>query len=75
MTDAAFLELLASYEAALETGTRNVTLARALAHLHLFETLPPQDVISEYLAQVDRDEARLNQLREKVKQFRKRINK
>jgi len=69
MTDAAFLELLASYAAALAAARRSLTIARTLAEAHRSGLRPPEFILDAYLVTIDRDEAQLAVLREKVQQF------
>lgn len=69
MTDAAFLELLASYAAALAAARRSLTMARTLAEAHRSGLRPPEFILDAYLVTIDRDEAQLAVLREKVQQF------
>lgn len=66
MTDAAFLELLASYEAALKAATRSLTIARTLAEAHRSGLHPPEVILEAYLATIERDEAQLAELRKKL---------
>ena len=65
MNDAAFLELLASYEAALDVAHRSMTIAQVLAEGHRDGVPPPDALIDAYLARADRDAAQLWALRQK----------
>ena len=71
--DSAFLELLTSCEAALNTAKRSVTIARALADGCRYGLHPPEDVVDAYLACADRDEAQLADLREKIDEIKGRL--
>ena len=73
MNDAAFLELLASCEAALSAAKRSVTIARALAEGCCAGVRPPDDVVEAYLACAHRDEAHLADLRDKIDQLKGRL--
>ena len=68
--DAAYLELLASYEAALEASSRSVTIARTLIAGLLNRQHPPDDVVRAYNLQIERDEALVAELRGKARQFK-----
>jgi hypothetical protein len=70
MSDVAFLELLASFEAALNTATRSVTIAQALAVGYRTGVRPPEVVLDAYFASFERDQAQLVALREKAQQFK-----
>ncbi len=70
MTEAALLELLASYESALSLASRSLTIARALAEGHRSGLRPPDDIIEAYLARVDYDAAQLIELRGKISQYK-----
>lgn len=70
MSDAALLELLACYEAALRAATRSLAIARALGEAHRSSLRPPEGILDAYLATIERDEARLVELRERVAQFK-----
>ena len=70
MTDVAFLELLASCEAALDASQRSVTIARTLISGLLNGQHPPDDVVRAYALQAEQDEALVTALREKVSQFK-----
>jgi hypothetical protein len=70
MTDDAFRELLASYEAALEAARRSTTLARTLAEGYRSSQRPPEDVIEAYLARINDEEAKLAELRNMVTHFK-----
>ena len=48
MTDAAFLELLASCEAALNVADGSMTIARALAQAHRDGVPPPDTLVDAY---------------------------
>ncbi|HUE89815.1 MAG TPA: hypothetical protein VMO26_27370 [Vicinamibacterales bacterium] len=70
MPEAAFLELLASFEAALNAATRSVTIAQALAEGYRTGVRPPEVVLDAYFASFERDQVQLAALREKVLQFK-----
>ena len=70
MTDAAFLELLASFEAALDVANREMTMSRALADGYRSGVFPPEVVLDAYLVSCQRDADHLSVLREKLQQFR-----
>ena len=72
MTDAAYLELLANYEAALRAATRSLTIARTLAEAHRSALRPPEVILDAYFATVERDEAQVADLREHVQRFKSR---
>ena len=63
MSDAAFLELLASYEAVLDLADGNMSIARTLAEAHNYGVRPPDGLVNAYLARVDHDAAKLGELR------------
>lgn len=68
--DAAYLELLASYEAALDAPNRTMRIAQAFADAHASGRRLPETVATAYCAQLDRDDEQLGDLREKVPQFK-----
>ena len=70
MTDTAYLELLASYEAALDAADRSLIIVRELTDGLLDGQLPPADAVRAHALQVDRDTAQLTELRTKVQQFK-----
>jgi hypothetical protein len=70
MTDAAYLELLASYEAALDAAQRSLTIAQALTEAHRNGRPLPEAVIVVYASNLERDEASLTELREHVQRFK-----
>jgi hypothetical protein len=70
MTDATHIELLASFEAALETASRSLAIARSLAEGYRSGVRPPDVVLDAYLTSFERDAARLADLREKVQQIK-----
>ena len=64
--DTAYQELLASYEAALETAKRSLTIARELADAQQDGRRLPEAVITAYRASIARDEDTWQALRGKV---------
>jgi hypothetical protein len=70
LAESTFLELLASYEAALDAAQRSITITRKLAEGLLSGQHPPDDVIREYAAQAAEDEERLAELRGRMALFR-----
>jgi hypothetical protein len=70
MTDASHLELLASYEEALEAARRSLTIARELAEAHRSGQRPHEAALTTYLASIERDEDTVQGLRAKVAQFK-----
>jgi hypothetical protein len=70
MSEAAFLELSASYDAAVKMATRSLAIARALAEAHRSGLTPPDGILEAYLATLDRDEAQLATMRERVQRLR-----
>jgi hypothetical protein len=70
MSDAAFAELLASYEAAVEAAQRNITITRTLAEGLLSGQRPPDDVVREYALQARDDDDRVAELRARIALFR-----
>jgi hypothetical protein len=72
MTDTAFLELLASCEAALDAADRSLRIARALADGCRSRLHPPDDVLEAYLVCVERDEVHLKELSTRVEQLKGR---
>jgi hypothetical protein len=70
MADAAFLELLASFESALGVANRGMTVARALADGYRSGVFPPEVVLDAYLVSFQRDAAQLGELREKLQHFK-----
>ena len=70
MPDTAYLELLVSYEAALEAAQRCLLIARTLTEAHRSGLRPAEASLDVYLASVERDEAQLAELREKLRQFK-----
>jgi hypothetical protein len=68
--DVEFLELLAGFEASLAAAKRSLTIARALAEGYRSGVHPPEVVLDAYLATVDRDEAQLADLLERVGEFK-----
>ena len=71
MSDAALIELLASYAAALDIAHGSMTIAQALADAHRCGERPPDALVNAYLARVDRDAAKLAERRDKVQQFKR----
>jgi hypothetical protein len=72
MTDTAIQELLASCQAALDAADRSLRIARALADGYRSRLHPPEDVLDAYLACVERDEAQVKELVDRISQFRVR---
>ena len=70
MTDAVFLEMVASFEASLDATKRSLTIARALVEGYRSGVHPPDVILDAYLVTVDRDEAQLAELRAKVSEFK-----
>jgi hypothetical protein len=70
MTDASHVELLASYEEALEAARRSLKIARELAEAHRSGHRPHDAALTTYLASIERDEDTLQGLRAKVAQFK-----
>jgi hypothetical protein len=70
LTDAAFLELLASYEQALEAARRSLVIARELADAHHDGRRLPDATVTDFLNGLARDEDTLQELRGKVAQFK-----
>ena len=70
MTDAAFLKLPASYEAALEAARRSLTIAKTVAEAHDSGRRLPAATMSSYLVQIEHDKAQLPELQEKLRQFK-----
>ncbi len=70
MTDATYLELVATCDAALAAAHRSLTIARALADGYRSGMRPPDIVLDAYLVTIERDEAKVATLREKVQQFK-----
>ncbi len=70
MTDSAYRELLANYEAALRAATRSLSIARTLAEAHRSDLRPPEMILDAYLATVERDEAQVAELREHLQRFK-----
>lgn len=63
MPDTTFLELLVSYESALETAHRCLLIARTLVEAHRSGPRPPEVALDVYVASVERDEGQLAELR------------
>jgi hypothetical protein len=74
MTDTAIQELLASCEAALDAADRSLRIARALADGCRARLHPPDDVLEAYLVCVERDEAHLKELADRVEQIKGRAS-
>ena len=72
ITESAYLELLASCEAAVNAADRSLKIARALAEGCRSRLHPPEDVIEAYLARVERDEAQIKKLAARIEQFKAR---
>jgi len=70
MSEAAFLELCASYEAAVRMAARSLGIARALAEAHRSGLTPPDGILEAYFATLERDEAQLATMRERVQRLR-----
>jgi hypothetical protein len=70
MSEAAFLELFASYESAVKMAARSLGIARALAEAHRSGLQPPDGILDAYLATLERDEAHLLTLRAHVQRLR-----
>jgi hypothetical protein len=75
VTDTTVVELLASCEAALAAAKRSLAIARALAEGHRSGVRPPEDIIEAYLIRVERDEARIGELHEKIAQVKGELTK
>jgi hypothetical protein len=73
MRNAALVELLASYEAALNTAERSLRIARALADGCRSGLRPPDEVVEAYLACVERDEMLLQELTQRAEQFKAQV--
>ena len=72
MADTAFQELLTSFEAALGAAHRSLRIARALLEGCQSSLHPPDDVLEAYLVCVERDEAHVQQLIQRIEQFKER---
>jgi hypothetical protein len=72
MTDTAIQELLVTCQAALDAADRSLRIARALADGCRSRLHPPDDVLDAYLACVERDEAQVKDLVDRVSQFKVR---
>jgi hypothetical protein len=70
MTNAAFVELLAAFEAALGAAERNLKIARALADGCRSSLRPPEEIVDAYLACVERDERLLRELTQRAERFK-----
>ena len=70
MADAAGLELLTSYDAAIKLAARSLGIARALAEAHRSGLRPPDGILDAYLARIEHDEAQLVNLREQGQRAR-----
>ena len=70
MSEAALRELFASYDAAVSMAARSLSIARALAEAHRSGLTPPDGILDAYLATLDRDEAKLATIRERVQGLR-----
>jgi hypothetical protein len=66
MADSSVPELLATSKSVLDTAGRTMAIARALAEGYRSGLRPPEDVLDAYLARLDRDEAQLKTLRERL---------
>jgi len=74
MNDSAIRELLASYEVALDAANRSLRIAQALADGYRSGVRPPDAILDAYFVAVERDQAQLAALREKVQQFKSSFN-
>jgi hypothetical protein len=70
MAESKFLELLASYEAALDVAQRSIITTRTLAEGLLSGQRPPDDVLREYASQAALDDDRISELRGRMALFR-----
>jgi hypothetical protein len=70
LAESKFLELLASYEAALDVAQRSITITRTLTEGLLSGQHPPDDVVREYAAQAAQDDDRILELRGRMALFR-----
>jgi hypothetical protein len=70
MSDTAFLELLAAYEAALDAARRSLTIALALADSHRSGVRLPDAVLDPYEMTVSTDKEQPATLRDKIRQFK-----
>jgi hypothetical protein len=70
MSETISLELFASYEAAVKMTTRSLAIARALAEAHRSGLTPPDGILEAYFVTLERDEAQLATLRERVQRLR-----
>lgn len=68
--DAAYLDLLSSYEIVLEVSRRQLRAARALALGYRSGVRPPDDMIDAYIDDLERDEDKLNAMRDEVAQYK-----
>lgn len=70
MSETAFTQLLASYEAALDAAERSTTITRTLAEGLLSGQRPPDDVVRRYAAEAAADGERIAELRGRLALFR-----
>lgn len=70
VTDSKTPDLIALFETAVDVASRNMTMARALAEGYRSGVRPPDVVLEAYFASFDRDESRLQQLRERMQQLK-----
>lgn len=70
MNDAAFLELLASYEAAVAAAKRNLSIAQTLTDAHRSNRRLPDAVVDDYVTGLARDVAQLAELRATATKFK-----
>ncbi|MCA1586236.1 MAG: hypothetical protein LC791_16175 [Acidobacteria bacterium] len=70
VSDAAFLELLASYEQALELAGRANAIVRALTEAHVAGQRLPDSVVEQYVEQADRAEQGIERLRALITTYR-----
>lgn len=66
MSDSTFSPSRASYDTVLDFASRSLAMARALAEGYRSGLRPPEDVLDAYLARIERDEAELKALRQRV---------
>ena len=73
MNESTFLELLASYEAALDAAQRSITITRTLTEGLLSGQRPPDDIVRHYAREAAHEDERVAELRGRMALFRGQV--
>jgi hypothetical protein len=72
MSESIVVDLVSSCGTVLDAADRSLAIARALAEGYRAGLRPPDDVLDAYLVRIERDQALVKELRERVAELRSR---